>query len=143
MMMKLKHGVSLMLKLKDLLFEGHNDSDDTGGVLYYWNDKVLLCLGEHSGKWHVPKGHIQKGEEPLAGSVREFTEETQIVLNGIPELVKTYKKDDGGEFYLYVLKGKTKFVPRINHEHIDWGYFDVGDLPSPINDWVKETIEND
>ena len=133
-----------MIKLKDLLFEGHeNDSDDTGGVLYYWNDKVLLCLGEHSGKWHVPKGHIQIGEEPLAGSVREFTEETQIVLNGIPELVNTYKKDDGGEFYLYVLKGTRKFIPRINHEHTDWGYFDVGDLPSPINKWVEETIEND
>ena len=133
-----------MIKLKDLLFEGHeNDSDDTGGVLYYCNDKVLLCLGEKSGKWHVPKGHIQKGEDPLDGSVREFTEETQIVLNGIPELDSTYKKDNGGEFYLYVLKGNTKFVPRINHEHIDWGYFDVGDLPSPINKWVKETIEND
>ena len=132
-----------MLKLKELLYEGHNDSDDTGGVLYYWNDKVLLCLGEHSGKWNVPKGHIQIGEEPLAGSVREFTEETQIVLNGIPELVNTYKKDDGGEFYLYVLKGTRKFIPRINHEHTDWGYFDVGDLPSPINKWVKETIEND
>jgi ADP-ribose pyrophosphatase YjhB (NUDIX family) len=133
-----------MIKLKDLLFEGHeNDSDDTGGVLYYCYDKVLLCLGESSGKWHIPKGHIQIGEEPLAGSVREFTEETQIVLNGIPELVNTYKKEKGGEFYLYVLKGKTKFIPRINHEHTDWGYFDVGDLPSPINDWVKETIEND
>ena len=133
-----------MIKLKDLLFEGHdNDSDDTGGVLYYWNDKVLLCLCEHSGKWNVPKGHIQIGEDPLDGSVREFTEETQIVLNGIPELVNTYKKDNGGEFYLYVLKGKTKFIPRINHEHIDWGYFDIGDLPSPINDRGKETIEND
>ena len=131
-----------MLKLKDLLFEGHNDSDDTGGVLYYWNDKVLLCLGEHSGKWHVPKGHIQIGEESLAGSVREFTEETQIVLNGIPELVKTYKKDDGGEFYLYVLKGKTKFIPRINHEHKDWGYFDINNLPKPIDDWVSEIINN-
>ena len=132
-----------MIKLKELLFEGHIDSDDTGGVLYYCNDKVLLCLGEHSGKWHIPKGHIQIGEEPLAGSVREFTEETQIVLNGIPELVNTYKKDNGGEFYLYVLKGTRKFIPRINHEHTDWGYFDVGDLPSPINKWVKETIEND
>jgi ADP-ribose pyrophosphatase YjhB (NUDIX family) len=133
-----------MLKLKDLLFEGdENDSNDTGGVLYYWNDKVLLCLGDHSGKWHVPKGHIQIGENPLEGSVREFTEETQIVLNGIPELVNTYKKDNGGEFYLYVLKGRTKFIPRINHEHTDWGYFDVGDLPTPINKWTKETIEND
>ena len=132
-----------MLKLKDLLFEGHNDSDDTGGVLYYWNDKVLLCLGERSGKWNVPKGHIQIGEDPLDGSVREFTEETQIVLNGIPELDSTYKKDNGGEFYLYVLKGTRKFIPRINHEHTDWGYFDVYDLPSPINKWVKETIEDD
>ena len=133
-----------MLKLRDLLFEGHeNDSNDTGGVLYYCYDKVLLCLGERSGKWHIPKGHIRIGEDSLVGSVREFTEETQIVLNGIPELVNTYKKDNGGEFYLYVLKGRTKFIPRINHEHTDWGYFDVGDLPTPINKWTKETIENE
>ena len=133
-----------MLKLKDLLFEGHeNDSDDTGGVLYYWNDKVLLCLGEHSGKWHIPKGHIQIGEEPLAGSVREFTEETQIVLNGIPELAETYKKDNGGTFYLYALKGRTKFNARIDHEHTDWGYFNMNDLPEPIDKWVKEVIENE
>ena len=132
-----------MLKLKDLLFEGQNDTDDTGGVLYYWNDKVLLCLGENSRIWNVPKGHIQIGEEPLVGSVREFTEETQLSLNGIPELANIYKKDNGGKFYLYVLKGKTKFKPRLDHEHSDWGYFDVGDLPSPTHEWVKETIESD
>jgi ADP-ribose pyrophosphatase YjhB (NUDIX family) len=102
-----------------------------------------LCLGEHSGKWHIPKGHIRIGEDSLVGSVREFTEETQIVLNGIPELVNTYKKDNGGEFYLYVLKGTRKFIPRINHEHTDWGYFDIINLPSPINKWTKETIENE
>jgi len=131
-----------MIKLKDLLLESGNDTKDTGGVLYYWYDKVLLCLGSRSGKWNVPKGHIMIGEEPLAGSVREFTEETQIVLNGIPELVKTYKKDDGGEFYLYVLEGNTKFIPRINHEHKDWGYFDINNLPKPIDDWVSEIINN-
>ena len=131
-----------MIKLKELLYEGHeNDTDDTGGVLYYWNDKVLLCLGHRSGKWNVPKGHIQIGEDTLVGSVREFTEETQIVLNGIPELDSTYDKENGGKFYLYVLKGKTKFIPRINHEHIDWGYFDVNNLPSPIKDWIKDTVE--
>ena len=132
-----------MLKLKNLLFERHNDSDDTGGVLYYWNDKVLLCLVTHSCKWNVPKGHIMIGEEPLEGSVREFTEETQIILNDIPKLENTYDKDNGGKFYLYVLKGNTKFIPRINHEHIDWGYFDVSGLPSPVHNWVKDTIEND
>ena len=132
-----------MIKLKDLLFEGYNDTDDSAGILYYCYDEALLCLGENSGIWNVPKGHIMIGEKPLEGAIREFTEETQIVLNGIPELDSTHKKDNGGEFYLYVLKGTTKFIPRINHEHTDWGYFDVGDLPSPINDWVKETIEDD
>ena len=132
-----------MIKLKELLYEGHeNDTDDTGGVLYYWNDKVLLCLGHRSGKWNVPKGHIQIGEDTLVGSVREFTEETQIVLNGIPELDSVHKKDNGGEFYLYVLKGTTKFIPRINHEHTDWGYFDVNDLPSPVDGWVEEIVGN-
>ena len=133
-----------MIKLKDLLFEDNvNDTNDTGGVLYYWNDKVLLCLGERSGKWNVPKGHIHINEEPLDGSVREFTEETQIVLNDIPKLENIYDNDNGGKFYLYSLKGNTKFIPRINHEHSDWGYFDVTDLPSPMADRVKETIEDD
>ena len=40
--------------------------------------------------------HIMIGEESLDGSVIEFTEETQIVLNGIPELANTYKKNNGG-----------------------------------------------
>ena len=131
-----------MIKLKDLLFEGYNDTDDSAGILYYCYDEALLCLGENSGIWNVPKGHIQIGEDPLDGSVREFTEETQIVWNGIPELVNTYKKDNGGEFYLYVLKGTTKFIPRINHEHTDWGYFDVNDLPSPVDGWVEEIVGN-
>ena len=132
-----------MIKLKDLLFEGYNDTDDSAGILYYCYDEVLLCLGENSGIWNVPKGHIMIGEEPLVGAIREFTEETQIVLNGIPELANTYKKDNSGTFYLYVLKGRTKFNARIDHEHNDWGYFNVNYLPEPIDDWVKEVIENE
>ena len=132
-----------MIKLKNLLFErSKNDSKDNGGVLYYYGEnQVLLCLGSNSGTWNIPKGHIQIGEEPLDGSVREFTEETQIVLNGIPELVNVYKKEKGGKFYLYVLQGEKRFIPHLNHEHIDWGYFEISNLPEPIDDWVNKTIE--
>ena len=133
-----------MIKLKDLIFErGENDTNDSGGILYYYGDLVLLCLSSGSGKWNVPKGHIMNGEDPLEGSIREFKEETQIMLNGIPELVNTYKKDNGGTFYLYVLEGEKRFVPHLDFEHTDWGYFDKGNLPEPIDAWVKETIEND
>jgi hypothetical protein len=41
------------------------------------------------------------------------------------------------------IKGEKRFVPHLDHEHIDWGYFSKGNLPEPIDDWVKETIEND
>ena len=134
-----------MIKLKDLLFESLNDSDDTAGILYFYCDEVLLCLGENSGKWHAPKGHIMIGEEPVNGALREFTEETQILFNGIPDpkLSNTYKKDDGGICYLYAVRGETKFKARINHEHTDWGYFNVNDLPEPINKWAKEVIKNE
>ena len=133
-----------MIKLKDLIFErDENDTKDSGGILYHYDDQVLLCLSAGSGKWNVPKGHMMIGEEPLEGAIREFKEETQIVLNGIPELAQTYKKDNGGMFYLYVFKGEKRFIPHLDYEHTDWGYFDKGNLPEPIDDCVKETIEND
>ena len=133
-----------MIKLKDILFErNENDTDDSGGILYYFGDKVLLCLSSGSGKWNVPKGHIMKGEDPLDGAVREFKEETQIMLNGIPKLENTYKKDKGGTFHLYVLKGEKRYVPHIDHEHLEWGYFNKSNLPTPLDVWIEEAIEND
>ena len=127
-----------MMKLKELLLE--NDTKDRGGVLYCWNNKHLLCLGENSGKWNVPKGHIQKGETPLEGSVREFTEETQISLNGIPDLLDSWDSK-GGTFFLFKLKSTKKFRPILNHEHTDWGYFDANDLPSPMNEELEKIIK--
>ena len=34
------------------------------------------------GAWTVPKGEIEDGEDPLATAVREFEEETGILLDG-------------------------------------------------------------
>ena len=127
-----------MIKLIDLLTE--NDTYDRGGVLYCCDGKHLLCLGENSGKWHVPKGHLQEGETPLEGSVREFTEETQISLNGIPDLLDSWDSKDG-KFYLFKLEGNRKFRPRLNHEHTDWGYFDVDELPTPMNEDLEKVIK--
>ena len=127
-----------MLKLKDLLIE--NDTNDRGGVLYCWNGKHLLCKGESSSKWNVPKGHLQEGETPLEGSVREFLEETEISLPGIPELLDEWD-NKGGKFYLFRLKGTKKLVPILNHEHTDWGYFEADNLPSPINKEIERNIK--
>jgi len=127
-----------MIKLKNILLE--NDSKDRGGVLYCWSGKHLLCKGESSGKWNVPKGHLKEGESPLDGSVREFLEETEISLPGIPKLLDKWDSR-GGNFYLFRLRGNRKLIPILNHEHTDWGYFTAENLPSPINKDVERNIK--
>ena len=44
-----------MIKLKDLLFEGHNDTDDSGGVLYY-NGNTPLVTREKLAKNNLNQG---------------------------------------------------------------------------------------
>ena len=39
-------------------------------------------------------------------------------------------------------EGDKKFTPRINHEHMDWGYFPIHDLPTPFDERVIEVIDN-
>ena len=129
-----------MIKLKDILRE--NDTKNRGGVLYRWNEKYLLCKGESSGKWNIPKGHFKKGETPLQGSVREFTEETQISLKEIPELIDKYQSK-GGNFYVYKVDGSNKLIPRLNHEHTDWGYFTIDNLPSPMEENILRIIKRE
>ena len=36
----------------------------------------------HEGAWSIPKGGILPGEDPLAGAIREFTEETGFTPAG-------------------------------------------------------------
>lgn len=45
------------------------------------NNKVLLikkARGPHKGKWDLPGGTIEFGEEPYTTLIREFEEETGI-----------------------------------------------------------------
>ena len=67
-----------MINLKQIL-EG-KDSEDAAGIAYFFND-TLLCCQNNEGKWGIPKGHIHIDETPEEGAHREFTEETQIILN--------------------------------------------------------------
>tara|TARA_E500000305_G_C3865734_1_gene162748 strand:+ start:169 stop:570 length:402 start_codon:yes stop_codon:yes gene_type:complete len=130
-----------MIKLKDLL-EQKEDSDDTAGILYSYFNNYLLCLTERSQVWNVPKGHIHVDETPLEGALREFTEETQIILNGTPEFVKAYDKPNGGKIHIFKLEGEKRFIPHLDHEHTDWGYFTKDKLPSPMQEFIADVLEN-
>ena len=136
-----------MIKLKDLLFErDENDTKDSGGILYYYGDKVLLCLSSGSGKWNVPKGHIMKGEDPLDGAIREFKEETGINVSSEIKYLNSFPMENEGTFYAYFTNIKSLIFPSNEAidsiEHEEWGFFRIQEnsLPEPMTTETKETI---
>ena len=128
-----------MVKLKEIL--ENKNSKNAAGIAYFFND-TLLCCQNNEGRWGIPKGHIHIDETPEEGAHREFTEETQIILNKPIKFSHKAKKDNGGNFHIFMCKGDKKFIPHLNHEHMDWGYFSIRDLPEPFDERVLKVIDN-
>ena len=127
-----------MIKLKQLIES--KDSKDAAGIAYFFNDMLLTCQTTE-GIWGIPKGHIEIDETPEEGALREFKEETQIILNKPIKFSHKSKKDNGGDFHIFYCEGDKKFIPRIDHEHMDWGYYCISDLPTPFDDRVIKVID--
>ena len=127
-----------MIKLKQLIES--KDSKDAAGIAYFFNDMLLTCQTTE-GIWGIPKGHIHIDESPEEGALREFKEETQIVLNKPIKFSHKAKKKSGGDYHIFYCEGDKKFIPRIDHEHMDWGYYCISDLPEPFDDRVIKVID--
>lgn len=66
--------------------------ETSAGILVYRMDKkgtIQVLLGKNGGPryenrnvgtWNIPKGHVEQGEDILSAAVREFSEETSLVL---------------------------------------------------------------
>lgn len=106
----------------------------TSSVLVMTPDKkeVLLLFHEKLQKWLQPGGHLEEGENPLEGAMRECLEETNIVatiteenlldvdIHRIPEY-KGIREHDHYDLRFLVLTKKEE-VP----EGLQW--IELGDL---------------
>ncbi len=113
------------------------------GVLVKNKNKVLLCKRSPKesmpGIWSIPSGHIEEGETPLDGALREFKEETDLTLPNKLELVgfiNRYKKDKTkkGMVYVFYYESDKKLIPDLTkakdgHEHTKCGYFTKDEVP--------------
>lgn len=79
----------------------------SSGFLIRSGGKFLLCRSgdEYSGKWSVPKGHVEDGETTLDAAYRETLEETGLNLKSLPYV--SVKKNFS---HMYSLRNKDVVV---------------------------------
>ena len=116
------------------------------GVLVRCNNKVLLCKRSPEQSmpniWSIPIGKVERGEKPKDAAIREFFEETNIIIEDEDELkligtVPKYTKDGKnlrGVMYIYVIESDEEVYPDLENaddgdEHTDCGYFTRKGLP--------------
>lgn len=83
--------------LKKHFFDSFKIIEAGGGLVQNQNGKYLMMF--RKGKWDIPKGKIDKGEEIKDGAIREVEEET-----GVRNLKVNYKL--GKTYHTYKLKDK-------------------------------------
>ena len=91
--------------------------DAAGGIVQNENRDLLFIF--RNGKWDLPKGKLEKNEDPKEGAAREVEEET-----GVKNL-KLHKKV-GKTYHIYLLDGK------MNLKTTHWYYFSVPGKPKLI-----------
>lgn len=126
------------------------------GIIVKSNNKVLLCKrnneGSLPGEWSIPGGKLEGGETPLDGAVREFYEETNMLVKkpiNLCGILKRYTRDGKnlkGLMYTFLMETDDEILPDLANakdgsEHTECGYFTYDELPSPIGDQLKELIQ--
>jgi 8-oxo-dGTP pyrophosphatase MutT (NUDIX family) len=116
-----------------------------GGLVYNKNGHVLFIF--RNGKWDLPKGGIEKGEEIIDTALREVQEETGVTnLEIVRKLQKTY--------HIFIRNGRYKlkitnwFEMKTNYEGIPIAQTNEGIEkavwlnPEQVKEALKNSFEN-
>lgn len=90
-----------------------------------------LLLKYPAGHWDLPKGNIEKGEEPIQTMLREVREETGLVdlevVSGFEKKIEYFYRREGKKVHktvvFFLAETWTEKVT-ISFEHQDCGWFD-------------------
>jgi 8-oxo-dGTP pyrophosphatase MutT (NUDIX family) len=104
----------------------------TGSGILIRNEKMLLIHHRYIKEWFQPGGHIDAGESPLEGAIREVAEETG--WQSVPSSL--WKIDLPIDIDVHVIPANPK-KEEPEHLHIDFAY-----LLEPVSEGIASDPEN-
>ena len=111
------------------------DSDIVAFIVYTDGDKILWLKRTKDDTWGFAGGHVEEGESPIEGAIRESREEVEHVPQTGLELI--YSE---GKIRLYGCND-GEFTPNLNDEHSEYIWASLEDAPEPIFPKVADQKE--
>ncbi len=115
------------------------EKEKSAGVIIFRREEsrilfLLLFKKYKTEYWDLPKGNIEKGEEPIKTAEREAGEETGITdltfIPGFKEKVQWWYKLEGRltqKTVTYFLAETREKEAKVSAEHIKAGWFTLGE----------------
>lgn len=113
-------------------------SIDTGNIL-------LLLRNDYpiENTWSMLAGKIEIGESDLEGLKREVNEELSINPDIIKYrfMAKELNLIKNVNFSWYVGLTDKEFIPKLDEENLDYGWFNINNLPNPLYPGTLDKIK--
>ena len=111
----------------------NNDTNRVSKIITVCNGKVLM-LQKRNGKFELPGGHIEVGEDAISGAKREFFEETGLDIKRLKQITAN------NERVLYRGYIKTSNI-KLSSEHKSFRFVSERELfKLPLSKWSKKDL---
>ena len=107
-------------------------------------DDILMGCRNDNKKWTIPGGHLNKGEDPYEGAIREFKEETGCDVEDVKLVGSHWDKENNLLIYLFKVVPDPKQMLDASKDpdkEVDsWHYMNPNDVVEELHVPLERNI---